>query len=157
MPITYKASNSEGIVTAVWIGDVSIADLREHLGRLLQDENAMALRKSLSDLRGAKLLFSEQELHLAVREVVAPLLKGRDWISAIVVRTPAQFQMGSKYQGVALAYSNDAIFSHLDEAKRWLLKQQLREEESGRKARDCPDPDRRAYTDRRGCPKGDDC
>jgi len=93
----------------------------------LQDEQAMALRKSLSDLRGATLLFSEQELHLVVREVVVPLLKGRDWISAIVVRTPAQFQMGSRYQGFALAYSRDAIFSGLDEAKRWLLNQQLRD------------------------------
>ena len=127
MPITYQASNSDGVVTAVWTGDISSADLREHLDRLLRDENAMALRKSLSDLRGATLLFSEQELHSAVREVVAPLLKGRDWISAIVVRTPTQFQMGSRYQGFALAYSRDAIFSSLDEAKRWLLKQQLRD------------------------------
>ena len=127
MPITYQASNSDGVVTAVWAGDISSADLREHLDRLLRDENAMALRKSLSDLRGATLLFSEQELHSAVREVVAPLLKGRDWISAIVVRTPTQFQMGSRYQGFALAYSRDAIFSSLDEAKRWLLKQQLRD------------------------------
>ena len=127
MPISYQASHSEGVVTAVWVGDISSAELREHLGRLLRDENAMALRKSLSDLRGATLLFSEQELHLAVREVVAPLLKGKDWISAIVVRTPTQFQMGSKYQGIALAYSRDAIFSNVDEAKRWLLKQQLRD------------------------------
>ena len=127
MPITYQASPSDGFVTAVWIGDISSADLREHLGRLLQDETAMALRKSLSDLRAATLLFSEQDLQLAVREVVAPLLKGKDWISAIVVRTPTQFQMGSKYQGIALAYSNDAIFSNLDEAKRWLQKQQLRD------------------------------
>ena len=35
--------------------------------------------------------------------------------------------MGSKYQGIALAYSRDAIFSNVDEAKRWLLKQQLRD------------------------------
>ena len=87
----------------------------------------MAFRKSLSDLRGATLLFSEQDLQLAVRKAVAPLLKGKDWISAIVVRTPTQFQMGSKYQGFALAYSRDAIFSNLDEAKRWLQKQQLRD------------------------------
>jgi hypothetical protein len=127
VPITYQASNSDGVVTVVWIGDISSADLREHLGRLLQDEDAMAIRKSLSDLRGATLLFSEQELQLAVREVVSPLLKGKDWISAIVVRTPTQFQMGSKYQGFALAYSRDAIFSSPDEAKRWLLNQQLRD------------------------------
>ena len=127
MPVTYQASKPDGFVTAVWIGDISSADLREHLGRLLQDETAMALRKSLSDLRGATLLFSEQDLQLAVREVVAPVLRDKDWISAIVVRTPTQFQMGSKYQGFAFAYSRDAIFSNLDEAKRWLQKQQLRD------------------------------
>ena len=127
MPVTYQVSNPDGFVKAVWIGDISSADLRDHLGRLLRDETAMALRKSLSDLRAATLLFSEQDLQLAVREVVAPLLKGKDWISAIVVRTPTQFQMGSKYQGFALAYSNDSIFSNLDEAKRWLQKQQLRD------------------------------
>jgi len=127
VPITYQASHPDGFVSAVWSGDISTADLREHLGRLLQDETEMAFRKSLSDLRGAALLFSEQDLQLAVREAVAPLLKGKDWISAIVVRTPTQFQMGSKYQGFALAYSRDAIFSNLDEAKRWLQKQQLRD------------------------------
>ena len=54
------------------------------------------------------------------------MLKGRDWISAIVVRTPAQFNKSSRYQGLAAAYSQDVIFSSIDEAKRWLLKQKLR-------------------------------
>ena len=47
----------------------------------------MALRKSLSDLRGATLLFSEQTF-IGWVKWLPPLLKGKDWISAIVVRTP---------------------------------------------------------------------
>jgi len=126
LPITYKISSSEGIVTVAWIGNISIVEVREHLSRLLQDEKALALRKSVADLRASTLLFSDEELGLALREVVDPVLKGRDWISAIVVRTPAQFKKSSRYQGLAAAYSQDVIFSSIDEAKRWLLKQKLR-------------------------------
>jgi len=126
VPITYEISGSDGLIAEVWLGDISIADLREHWLRLLHDEKALALRKSLADLRGSTLLFSAQDLELAVREVAEPMLKGRDWISAIVVSTPRQIQMSSAYQGLALAYSHDVIFSSTDEARRWLLTQEPR-------------------------------
>jgi len=127
VPITYEILSSEDLISEVWLGDISIADLRENWVRLLQDEKALALRKTLVDMRGATVLFSDQALDLAVREVAEPMLKGRNWVTAIVVRTPTQFHRSSRYQGLAVGYSRDVIFSNVDEAKHWLLKQQLQD------------------------------
>ena len=124
MPITYVISSSEGHVVETWLGDVSAADLREHWSVLLQDHKALELRKTLADLRDATLVVSDQELRLAVKELAEPLLAGRNWITAIVVRTLAQFRLSTYYQGVAMAYSRDVIMSDPKEARRWLLKQQ---------------------------------
>ena len=111
-------------MTETWIGEISIADLRQHWTFLMQDNNALALRRTLVDLRASTVQVSGEELSSAVRELVQPHLKGRDWITAIVVNTPAQFRSSSSYQGCAAAYSHDVIFSTVEEARRWLLKQQ---------------------------------
>jgi hypothetical protein len=126
VPITYEISAPDSLIAEVWLGDISIAAVRGHWLRLLQDEKAMVLRKSLADLRGSTLLFTAQELSLAIRDLAQPMLKGRDWISAIVVSTPGQIQLSSAYQGLALAYSHDVIFSNVDEARHWLLNQEPR-------------------------------
>jgi hypothetical protein len=124
VPITYRISSSEDLISEVWLGDVSIVDLRDHWGRLLQDERALALRRTLVDMRGATVLFSDHELGVAVRDVAKPMLNGKNWLTAIVVRTPKQFHISSRYQGLAVAYSRDVIFSDVEEATRWLQKQQ---------------------------------
>ena len=112
-------------MTETWIGEISIADLRQHWTFLMQDDNALALRRTLVDLRASTIHVSGEELSSAVREVVQPHLKGRDWITADAVQmTPAQFRLSSSYQGCAAAYSHDVIFSTVEEARRWLLKQE---------------------------------
>jgi hypothetical protein len=124
MSITYQTSSVDGLMTETWIGKISIADLRQHWTFLMQDDDALALRRTLIDLPASTLQVSGEELSSAVRELVLPHLKGRDWITAIVVNTLAQFRLSSSYQGCPAAYSHDVIFSTVEEARRWLLKQQ---------------------------------
>ena len=62
---------------------------------------------------------SESELTL----VVLPALRGLNWITAIVGDTPRQLQLGSRYHSYAARYSSDVVFSSVEDAKQWLLKQ----------------------------------
>jgi len=130
MPITYEVFPFDGVIRETWHGEVTIAMLRRHWETMLSDPGCLRLRRTLADLRLASLRFSERELQDAVREVGFPLLAGRDWISAIVVRKSLQLRMASRYQAVASIFSQDAIFSMEEEAERWLTRQEKRSFES---------------------------
>jgi hypothetical protein len=58
MSIAYEISSDDRLVTETWTGAISIADLRQHWALLMQDKNALALRRTLADLRGATALVS---------------------------------------------------------------------------------------------------
>jgi hypothetical protein len=116
----------EGFIRETWSGDVEIRHLREHWKSMLADSCCVDTAKTLVDLRHATLLFSEHELQAAIQEVGLPLLQNRAWISAIVVRRSSQLRIASKYQGFAAMFSRDTIFSQIDEAERWLLRQEHR-------------------------------
>jgi len=126
MPIAYNVVPLDGFIRETWSGDVAIRDLREHWQRLLTDEACLALAKTLVDIRLATLLFSDAELFAAIQEVGLPLLGNRAWISALVVRRSRQLQVAARYQGFAATFSRDSIFSQVEEAERWLLKQEHR-------------------------------
>jgi hypothetical protein len=83
----------------------------------------LALRRTLVDLRGANLRFTGKELSSLVSHVVIPVLKGRDWKTAIVVEQPIQFGVSRQYHVFAEQYSTDCIFHDDDEALLWLHQQ----------------------------------
>jgi hypothetical protein len=58
MSIAYEISSDDRLVTETWTGAVSIADLRQHWALPMQDKNALALRRTFADLRGATALVS---------------------------------------------------------------------------------------------------
>ena len=126
MPITYEVLPYEGVIRESWHGDITMGVLRGHWNSLLRDEQCLRLGKSLADLRQATLLVSDQQLETAIREVAIPLLQGREWISAIVVQRSVQLRLASRYHSLAALFSRDTVFSQLDEAERWLLKQEHR-------------------------------
>jgi len=131
MPITYEVFPFDGVIRETWCGEITISVLRLHWETMLRDHECLRLRRTLADLRQASLEFSERELQDAVREVGFPLLEGRDWISAIVVRRSLQLRMASRYHAVASIFSQDAIFSMEEEAQRWLARQEKRSPDSG--------------------------
>jgi hypothetical protein len=122
MPITYSIDKRNGIISEVWTGQVSTMDLAAHWKRLLADPDALAIRRTLVDLRNSDIAFSGEQLFDLVRTVVEPTLNGRDWRSALLVGGSVQFGVSRQYQAFAQMYSNDAIFHDEDAALKWLLR-----------------------------------
>jgi hypothetical protein len=125
VPISYCIDGDLGVIVETWEGDVTAADLRGYWAGYLADPEVMALRKTLVDLRRARILFSGPELSDLVWEVVKPALRGLGWTTAIVVAPTraVQFGVSRQYQVFAQAYSRDAIFEDYDEALRWLTRE----------------------------------
>ena len=122
MPISYSIDTVHRIVRTVWTDTVTVADLRSHWLRYLDDAVVMALRRTLTDLRAADLQFSGEELYEVIRDVVVPRLEGIGWKTAILVAQPDQFGVSRQYQ-VFAQYSEDAIFHDEARALAWLLAQ----------------------------------
>jgi hypothetical protein len=120
MPISYSINADVGVILETWQGDVTAADLRRYWAGYLADPRVMALRRTLVDLRQARILFSGAELSELVWDVVKPALGGKGWTTAIVVARAVQFGVSKQYQALAEAYSRDAIFEDYDAALRWL-------------------------------------
>jgi hypothetical protein len=120
MPITYSIDADLGVIFEAWQGDVTAADLRRYWQAYLADPRVMALRRTLVDLREARILFTGPEFFDLVADVVKPALGGRRWTTAIVVARAVQFGVSKQYQAFAETYSRDAIFEDYDAALRWL-------------------------------------
>ena len=97
-------------------------DLADHWKRLLVDPDALAIRRTLVDLRDCQIEFSGEQLFDLVRTLVEPLLHGSDWRSALLVGGTVHFGVSRQYQSFAQLYSKDAIFHEEDAALRWLLR-----------------------------------
>ena len=130
-PITYSIDQDSGIISEVWRGDVTAADLRRYWGAYLANPDVLALRRTLVDLRAANIRFTGAELSNLVSTVVLPALKGRDWITAIVVEQPVQFGVSRQYQVFADHYSSDSIFYDYEEALLWLRQRGHKEQGEG--------------------------
>jgi hypothetical protein len=122
-PISYSIDKALGIIFEVWRGDVTAADLMRYWEAYLANPDVLALRRTLVDLRGANIRFTGKELSSLVSHVVIPVLKGRDWKTALVVEQPVQFGVSRQYHVFAEQYSTDCIFHDYDEALLWLHQQ----------------------------------
>jgi hypothetical protein len=122
MPITYSTDKRKGIISEVWTGKVAAMDLAAHWSQLLADADALAVRRTLVDLRNCEIEFSGEQLFDLVRTVVEPGLNGRDWRSALLVGGSVHFGVSRQYQAFAQMYSKDAIFRDKDAALKWLLR-----------------------------------
>ena len=122
MPITYWIDETVTIIREEWSGDVSAEDLGDHWRRYLADPRVMMLRRTLVDLRNGIPAFTGTQLRDLITRIVDPVLKGRDWRTAIVVDTSPQFGTSRQYQVFAEHYSRDAIFHDLESAAKWLLR-----------------------------------
>jgi len=121
MGITYSIDDDEGIIRETWTGNVSAQELGAYWARYLADPRVLSIRKTLVDLRDSTPTFSGQQLSSLIQTVVDPVLKGRDWKTAIVVAQPLQFGVSRQYQVFAQHYSHDSIFSDPTTALAWLM------------------------------------
>ena len=121
MPITYSIDKPNGIILEVWTGEVSAMVLAAYWKRLLADPDALTIRKTLVDLRNCQIGFSGEQLFDLICTVAEPMLNGRDWRSALLVREAVHFGVSRQYQSLAQMYSEDAIFHDKDAALKWLI------------------------------------
>jgi hypothetical protein len=91
MPITYSTDTSGNLITEVWTGEVTAECLEAHWKKYLADPKVLATRRTLVDLRNAQILFNGSELSALVKNIVEPLLNGKNWKTAIVVEKPVQY------------------------------------------------------------------
>jgi hypothetical protein len=120
MPITYSTDTSGNLITEVWTGEVTAECLEAHWKKYLADPEVLATRRTLVDLRNAQILFNGSELSALVKNIVEPLLNGKDWKTAIVVERAVQYGVSRQYQVFADRYSEDAIFYDFQKAHAWL-------------------------------------
>jgi hypothetical protein len=120
MPITYTIDQEKKLITEVWTGEINAECLANYWKRYLDDPEVIALRRTLVDLRQAKILFAGSDLNFLIQSIVLPVLNGRDWKTAIVVEKPVQFGVSRQYQVFAEQYSKDAIFYDIEEASHWI-------------------------------------
>lgn len=122
-PISYTIDGASGVILEVWRGIVTAEDLRRYWQRLLVDPAALALRRTLVDVRESDIRFTGSQLNDLVMTVAIPMLAGRDWQTAIVVEHAVQFGVSRQYQVFAEQFSKDNIFRDFGEALTWLRQQ----------------------------------
>ena len=126
MPIDVTLDQDRRLVIATWHGRVTAPELAAHWERLFTGD-ALALGRSLADLRRAELAFTGVELAEVLRTVVAPRLAGRSWAAALLVATPTQYGQARQFEAYADKVSRNQIFLDEAEALAWLGAQPLPE------------------------------
>ena len=59
MPISYTVDTERRIILDSWDGDVTTKDISDYWYRLSHDKRAVAIRRSVTDLRGLNALFTD--------------------------------------------------------------------------------------------------
>ncbi len=122
MPISYITDPAKKLILEVWKGDVTVECLSAHWRSYLADPEVLAIRRTLVDMRGARIRFKGAELKELIHDIVLPVLNGRDWKTAIIVEKNLQFGISRQYQVFADHYSKDAIFNDPQTAYEWLVR-----------------------------------
>lgn len=121
MSITYTIDRPKNVIFETWTGEVSADDLAAYWKRYLADPEVLKIRRTIVDLRGATMNFSGMDLKFLIQTIVLPVLKDRDWTTAIVaVGGSAEFGVSRQYQVFADRYSKDCIFESMAEAEEWM-------------------------------------
>jgi hypothetical protein len=120
MPIDYTIDHARKLIFETWTGEIRAADLAAYWRRYLADPEVMKIRRTIADLRAAVITFSGMDLSHLIHTIVLPALKGRNWVTAIVVERPAQFGVSRQYQVFAERYSHDSIFADVAAAEAWI-------------------------------------
>jgi len=122
MPITYRIDDSLGVLVTTWSGRVTIAEQARHWEAILADPRAVALRRSVVDIRAGTPAFTGAEMRDALA-VLQKRLDGRRWVTAIVVANAVQFGVSRQFEVLAAGVTDDEIFEDMDAALRWIADQ----------------------------------
>lgn len=87
---------------------------------MFSSPEVLATGRSLTDMRGAEIGFTSEELRELVVKVGIPLLTGRIWRNALLVDRPVKFGVGRQFSVFTEAVANVQVFYAEAEAVRWL-------------------------------------
>jgi hypothetical protein len=121
MPINYVIDRERGFILETWTGLITRNDLENYWVEYLKDPEVLRLRRTLADIRAAKIEFNGSDLMALIKKVVIPKLGDLKWKTAILVDDPVQFGVARQYGALADLYSRDQIFKDRDTALSWLL------------------------------------
>lgn len=122
MPITYRVDKEQNVAIVTWQGDVTAEDYRAHLKAMLQDPAALRAGRSLIDLRQANVVLRGAELNAIGEAEAGPRLAGRQWNSAVLVGSTANFGLARQYQILSQSEDSDGVFRDYAAALAWLIK-----------------------------------
>jgi hypothetical protein len=120
MSITYSIDKTNNVILEVWDGEITRNMLSDYWNHYLSDPEVMAIRRTVVDLRKAKILFKALDMVDLIHTVVAPKLNGLHWRTAIVVKEIDQQVTSYIYQVFAGFYSRDQVFSTMESALQWI-------------------------------------
>lgn len=104
-----------------WTGRIDAEALAAAWRKLFSNPEALALGRSLTDLRGAEVALSMEDLQRLVRDLSGPLLAGRPWRNAILVERPFCYGIARQFAAFAEGTAQVHVCSDQEEAERWLL------------------------------------
>ena len=125
MPISYTVDTERRLVLETWRGDVDASQLGEYWTKLLDDEQAVAIRRNLSDLSDCEIRLTTEEMWSLVSWILIPRQAGRKWATAIVVGKPSTHSISRHFQAFADTFSHDQIFTDYAAAYEWILRQEI--------------------------------
>jgi hypothetical protein len=121
MPISYTIDRERRFVLSTWSGEITAEMYLAHMRRLFSDDEAVALGRSMADMRTATLSFTAAELKSLSQSTFPAHFAQQPWIVAIVVSTPAEYGVMRQLQARSIGRSKNALFRDYNEALRWLL------------------------------------
>jgi hypothetical protein len=109
----------QGLTVAVWDGDVSAAEWREHLDSVVGDTDLPACRLFLADIRGAADVSSIDDTHL---DAMASRFAGAAPLgSRVAIVASNLFHGAQSYQSYTTSWGVEtAVFLDLASACSWL-------------------------------------
>ena len=125
MPISYTIDAGRRLILETWRGDVDACQLGEYWTKLLDDEQAVAIRRNLSDLSDCEIRLTTEEMWSLVSWILIPRQTGRKWATAIVVGKPSTHGISRHFQAFADTFSHDQIFTDYAAACEWILGQEI--------------------------------
>jgi hypothetical protein len=118
--IRYAIDPEQDLILEEWDGTVSAWDLEKHWKEFLKHEAVINCRRTVVDISKSQITVTGQDFSWLIDSLVKPVLKGRKWITAIVVTSDYQFGVGRQYGVYAESYSRDQIFKDPGEAFEWI-------------------------------------
>ena len=121
MPISYSIDTRRRVILTRWEGVVTKAVAAAHWKQLFADPEALIVRRTLADLRGADVQISGAELMELSAEHIRPVSAGGPWRSAMIVDQPVLFGITRQFQSYALIQDRSQVFTDEAAALEWLL------------------------------------